>query len=140
MAEEQSWRVELPGRDWIEVTGPVGARRLQFVGCAKLLHLMQQMRSHHGTDPALWPLPTGQGHHELLVRELILKMQGRWQHPFPHVEVCHCRNVSLERVEEAILNGAHTPEMVSRWTSASTSCGTCRPDVARIIRFRLGSS
>lgn len=139
MSEEQSWRVELPGRDWIEVSGPPEGRKVRFVGCSKLIQLMGQTRSEHGNDPACWPVPVGRGHHELLLKELILKMQGRWQHPFPHEEVCHCRRVSLSRVEEAIFNGAHSPEMVSRWTSASTSCGTCRPDVAQILAFRLGT-
>ena len=138
MSAQKNWVVEMQGRDRIEVSGEGADRRVRFVGCAKLLHFLESQRDVHGKDPALWPLPEGREHHELLVKELILKLRGQWNHPYTDEEVCHCRTVSLQTVEEAILAGAHTPQAVSRWTSASTSCGTCRPDVERIIAFRLG--
>ncbi|MBX3041001.1 MAG: (2Fe-2S)-binding protein [Bdellovibrionaceae bacterium] len=139
MGSQKSWIVEIQGRDRIEVSGEGAERRVHFIGCAKLLHFLESQKALHGKDPAQWPLPEGLDHHELLVKELILKLRGQWVHPYQEDEVCHCRTVSLQTVEEAILAGAHSPEAVSRWTSASTSCGTCRPDVARIIAFRLGT-
>jgi NAD(P)H-nitrite reductase large subunit len=98
---------------------------------------MLELRKSQGADVSQWPLRKTQSHVDILINELILKLQGKWSHPYPHDEVCHCRTVSLEVVEQAIMNGARSADMVSKWTSASTACGTCRPDVEKILKFRL---
>ncbi|HRO68584.1 MAG TPA: nitrite reductase, partial [Pseudobdellovibrionaceae bacterium] len=90
MGSQKNWIVEMQGRDRIEVSGEGVDRRVRFVGCAKLTAFLEGQRQAHGKDPEKWPLPEGRGHHELLVKELILKLQGRWNHPYPHEEVCHC--------------------------------------------------
>jgi len=74
---------------------------------------------------------------DLMLREVVLKALGEWEHPFPESELCHCRVVATDLVDTAILAGAHTPERVSRQTNASTQCGTCRPDVEAILAYRL---
>ncbi|MFN8789841.1 MAG: (2Fe-2S)-binding protein [Bdellovibrionales bacterium] len=130
--------VEIAGRDRLEVLS-LDPFRMKVIGCTALVHKLQELRETSGVNPAKWALPSGSDHVSLLIQELILKLQGKWQHPYQHEEVCHCRNVSLETVEQAIINGAHTPEMVSRWTSASTACGTCRPDVEKILKYRLSN-
>lgn len=130
-------KVGLKGRDFVE-------RRADgswhAVGCSSWLALLGRLRAAHGSDPAKWPAPAGVSHEEILVRELILKAQGVWAFPYPDEEICHCRMVPAEVVDQAIVAGAHTPEMVSRLTMASTSCGTCRPDVQKILHYRLGHS
>lgn len=137
---KKSWKAELAGRDLIEVVDHKEGRQVHFLGCASFMKLVLEFKSQYGKDPAQWPLPTGASHQELLVKELILKVRGQWAPPFTEDEICHCRNVSRQTVEEAILNGAQTPELVSRWTSASTSCGTCRPDVEALINYWLGNT
>lgn len=67
-----------------------------------------------------------------------MKARGDWDFPYKDIEICHCRMVPTEIVDQAIVAGANDPETVSRLTMASTSCGTCRPDVERILRYRLG--
>ena len=128
--------VEIKGRDRLEVTSVVPFK-MKIIGCDKLHKKLAELKNQYGSDLTKWPLQIDYTHVALLLNELILKLQNKWVHPYPHEEVCHCRTISLETVEQAIMNGADTPEMVSKWTSASTACGTCRPDVEKILKFRL---
>ncbi len=128
--------VELQGRDRLEVTS-LDPFKMQVIGCESLHQKLNLMKQSQGSDVSKWTLQTDQNHVSLLINELILKLQNKWNHPYPHEEVCHCRTVSLETVEQAIMNGAQTPEMVSKWTMASTACGTCRIDVEKILKFRF---
>ncbi len=129
--------VEIKGRDRLEVTS-LNPFKMKVIGCDSLRKKLQSVKAQSGSDISKWSLLTDKDHASLLINELILKLQNKWQHPYPHEEVCHCRTVPLETVEQAIMNGANTPEMVSKWTTASTACGTCRPDVEKILKFRLG--
>lgn len=136
--------VALEGRDWIEVEyeGELPALgrliKVNMVGCTDMMEMMQKMRAHFGVDVKAWPVPEGTDHASLLLRELVLKLRGEWNYPYADAELCHCRNIATQKVDQAIIAGAHTPEMVTRQTSASTACGTCRPEVQKIIDFRLG--
>ncbi len=112
-------------------------RWLKLRGCLGLLEKIANLRGQNGQDPSTWPLPEGSSHVEMLVRELILKSRGEWNFPYEYAEVCHCRNVTLRKVDDAVLSGAHQSEVVSQLTLASTACGTCRIDVERIIGYRL---
>jgi len=47
--------------------------------------------------------------------------------------ICACRNVRAERIEGAIAGGAVTVDAVGEVTSAGTTCGSCRPEIARLI-------
>ena len=130
--------VEIPGQDSIELMlENQKVQNLNVIACTEVLELLQtykKFKSHAITE---WPLPEGQSHSHLLLKELILKAQGKWQHPYPHTELCHCRKILTTTVEAAIVRGAHTTEAVSRLTSASTACGTCRPHVQDLIDFRI---
>ncbi|MBC7371762.1 MAG: (2Fe-2S)-binding protein [Bdellovibrionaceae bacterium] len=128
--------VELEGRDRIEVVG----EKVRFRGCTELTQLMIQMKKDHGPQIRQWPAPEGDSHSELLLREMVLKLANQWSYPYKEAEVCHCRNVSCKAIDQAIVAGAHTTAVVSRQTSASTACGTCRPDVQQMINYRLQSS
>lgn len=136
--ENRKFSVGLDGRDHIEVTVDENASpKVQFRGCTELMGLMQSMRKNFGVDLKLWPIPSGTSHSEILLRELILKLKGDWRYPYAHEEVCHCRNVACRTIDQAVIAGAHTTDIVSRQTSASTACGTCRPEVQKIIDYRL---
>jgi bacterioferritin-associated ferredoxin len=139
-SNEKKYIVEMPGRDRIEVlveASSLANPKVQFRGCRELMDLMQSMRKNFGANPTKWPVPGGDSHSEMLLRELVLKLRGEWFLAYKEAEVCHCRKVSAATVDQAILAGAHTPQIVSRQTSASTACGTCRPDVERMIQHRL---
>lgn len=128
-------RVGLKGRDEVE-RAPDG--RWRATGCTAWLDLLADLRRRYGSDPVTWPLPEGTSHEVILARELVLKARGEWNFPYLDEELCHCRMVPTEVVDQAIVAGAHTPETVSRLTMASTSCGTCRADVMKILDYRLG--
>lgn len=138
-------RAELQGKDYIEVQcegddprKPGAVQKVSMVGCARFMDMMLKMKKHFGLDISKWPLPEGQDHSSLLLREAILKLRGEWCLPYQEEELCHCRTIPTHDVEQAIIAGAHTPEAVTRITSASTACGTCRPNVQKIIQYRLG--
>jgi len=131
----QQYVVEIFGGDRIEAEHSDSGWIFRGIMCASCSQLLSSLVSS-GKNPKDWLPPEGEGHSALLVRELILKIQGQWQFPFPHSEVCHCRAISTETVDQAILSGAHSPEEVSIITTASTACGTCRPDIISILNYR----
>lgn len=137
-------KVELEGRDYIEVEcegedpkSPGTLKKVSFLGCSTFLQTMQDLRKEFGPDLRKWSLPQGHDHSSLLIKEMILKLRGEWAFPYDEEELCHCRTIPTHTVDQAIIAGAHTPEVVTRQTSASTACGTCRPNVQKIINYRL---
>ena len=137
-------RVELDGRDYIEVEcegedlqRPGVLKKVSILGCSEFMDMMQKMRKNFGADLSKWPIPEGVDHPSLLLKEMILKLKGEWKFPYADDEVCHCRNISTHTVDQAVIAGAHSPEVVTRQTSASTACGTCRPEVQKIIDYRI---
>ncbi|MEG2362462.1 MAG: (2Fe-2S)-binding protein [Terrisporobacter sp.] len=51
--------------------------------------------------------------------------------------VCSCRSVSFEKIEEAINNGASTLEEVVQETKATKGCGRCKSFVADIVKNKV---
>jgi assimilatory nitrate reductase catalytic subunit len=47
--------------------------------------------------------------------------------------VCACRGVRAARIEAAIEGGAEDIDAVGEATGAGTSCGSCRPEIARML-------
>lgn len=125
----------ISGRDQIEID--LQNQSVSFEGCTLFSDLILDYKKKHSLSPHQWPYPQGTGHHHLLLKEFLMKLHGKWRLPYEHEELCHCRLVSTQTVLEAIAVGAHHPQMVSRWTTASSACGTCRPEVEKLIRFRL---
>lgn len=52
-------------------------------------------------------------------------------------EACHCKNVTYAQIENAIRQGAKTPEEVQKITGYGTGCGQCREFVDYLIRQLL---
>ena len=50
-------------------------------------------------------------------------------------QICDCNAVSKAQIVEAVLGGARSLQAVSDITRACTGCGTCRPEVQRIIEL-----
>ena len=111
--------------------------RLTGIGGPDFLLKLEEWRSQLQGELKELPLPKGTDIASMLIREVILKAQGKWNFPYKETELCHCRAVLTETVDGAVLIGAHDAKTVSQWTSASTACGTCRPDVESIISYRL---
>lgn len=101
------------------------------------LRLLQEYVAQYGSV-LNWPLPKGRSLPDLFLKRLILEARGEWKLPFLEAEICHCRAVPTETVVQAILSGAHRSDLVSRWTQASTACGTCRSDVVLLLDYILG--
>lgn len=142
-------KVQWPGREEISIEVELGDHdqikraRLTGVGGPDFLDLLKNYRLRNfcdGQNQTLksLPLPEGLSPAVICLREAILKLKGEWTFPYKEEELCHCRSVLTSKVDLAICLGAHTPREVSEQTSASTACGTCRPDVEAIIKFRLG--
>lgn len=137
--------VSLPGREEINLDlqvsadGQITKSKLTGVGGPKLLDVLETWRPKFSGKLIDIEPPRGADPATILMRELVLRAQGAWQFPFAEEELCHCRAIPTRVVDMAIITGAHTPEEVSRLTSASTACGTCRPDVRAIINYRLGN-
>ena len=136
--------VGLPARDRLRLSfkvkdGEILDAKLEAVGCMELLRLVEVWRPHFQGSLEKMPLPEGRGHAAILMRELVLKTQGRWKFPYADEELCHCRAVPTAKVDAAIVGGCHSLEAVRAATSASTSCGTCRPDVENVLAYRLKS-
>lgn len=113
--------------------------QLKAIGPLNFLQLINKWRAFlvGPLNDLLVPEPKDTG--TMLLREVILKAKGQWFPPYTQAQICHCRSVPTVKVEEAILVGAHTPETVSRMTSASTACGTCQPDVKALIEYMTQS-
>jgi assimilatory nitrate reductase catalytic subunit len=47
--------------------------------------------------------------------------------------VCACRNVRAHRIAAAIAGGAASVDAVSEVTTAGSACGSCRPEIARML-------
>ena len=136
-------KIVLPGRETLELS--IGLDEAHTVKHWSLrgigdLEFLKELSSYRKTtvntiDDFL--IPQGTSVFALMIKELILKTRGQWNHPFDDEILCNCRGIPFQTVDRAIMVGAHTPEEVSAQTSASTSCGTCRVHVENIINYRL---
>lgn len=140
---EKNFEIQIPGREWIRLhldlddQQVIQSAHLEGIGGPQFLKTLDQYRSELKGQLAKLPMPKTKDLASLLIRELVLKAQDKWEYPYQDFQLCHCRAVPTASVDAAILTGAHTPKKVSRQTSASTACGTCRPDVESIIEYRL---
>ncbi len=48
--------------------------------------------------------------------------------------ICTCRNVRLDAIAKAMEAGAVTVDAVSEATSAGSVCGSCRPEIGRLLK------
>ena len=134
-----------PGREeidlklWVSSEGVIQKSQLSGIGAPELLDLLEQWRPKLVGDIYHLETPQGEPHSpgSLLLREALLKAIGKWNFPIKSEYLCHCRSVKTTVVDQAIVRGAHTPQEVTRRTSASTGCGTCQPDVEAMIHYRL---
>ncbi len=128
-----SLKIEFKKSDFIELDD----KNLKINGCHFLRDKIFQMTNQYGEKIENWPEQISNRHEDLLINELILKAKGTWVFPYVDLELCHCRVIQTKIVDEAIISGAQTVEKVSRITSAGTACGTCKPNIEKILKYRL---
>lgn len=121
------------------VVGGKQSWSLKVRACKEVVDLLQLFKATHGQDILAWPLPTDASHSHLLLKELLLKIHNKWEEVYPHQELCHCRAVPTQVVDEAIVLGAHDIRTIRRQTSANTACGTCQPEVEKLLEQRLAA-
>lgn len=138
----ESLVINYPGKEFVEIQRDAEnkPKKILFRGCFEFTQLMNQFKIKFGPDISGWPLPQGSSHSEMIIREFLLKLKGDWIYPDLQEEICHCRHVSVSAIDEAIFNGAHAADLISQWTGASTACGTCRPEVEKLLAKRLGAN
>jgi bacterioferritin-associated ferredoxin len=130
------------GRDEVEIRANwqggklVGLKPVQSVLCesaTKALAIWMQSCLQAGQ---VLEGPLGQDHASMLVREVSLRLRNEFRPPYTEEEICHCRVISTAQVDRAVIAGCQSAREVAGETTASTSCGTCRPDLEAWIRFR----
>ncbi len=129
---QRTIKVGFPGMDEIHITYD-GSKILssKIIGS---LSLVQKFKTW-AQNPNL--IPQGRRSEDLLLKELSLRLQDKWPLANDEPELCHCRKIPQRNVERAVVLGAHTVEQVRARTSANTGCGTCLPDVERVLKAYL---
>lgn len=117
----------------VDNAGGIKAAQLKGIGGPEMLAMLEQWRPRLKGSLLALEIPSGMSGPEIMLREVLLKARNEWEEPYSEEELCHCRAVPTAVVRQAITAGADTPEVVSRWTTASTQCGTCRKDVIALI-------
>lgn len=139
-------QIDWSGREFVDLkvvtddTGLIQSSQLSVIGSNPLLLLAREYRTHLKGLLKDLPLPTGTTAHEMAIREVILRIQEKWNPPYQQDEICHCRAVPTATVDLAICMGAHSVRKIREATSANTACGTCRPDVEALLNHRLNKS
>ncbi|MEL6571192.1 MAG: molybdopterin-dependent oxidoreductase [Pseudomonadota bacterium] len=67
--------------------------------------------------------------------EALAALSGRTSRdqPDPGPVVCACFNVGQNTLVEAVANGANTVPLLGEATCAGTNCGSCKPELARLL-------
>ncbi len=76
---------------------------------------------------------------ELSEKRLQLLRSGNKADPVLGKLVCSCNNVGSENIRKKIDEGCHTLKEVCAQTGAGTGCGSCRPEVKRLLDEALQS-
>jgi bacterioferritin-associated ferredoxin len=138
-----NYKSEAIGREWLQLHESEAGYKLSGLGNLSFLRCIESARELASSWSSKDQLESAKAEFsshstfDVMMRELLQKATGDWSAAFNEDELCHCRLVPTEVVDAAIIAGAHTPEEVSRQTNASTQCGTCRPDVEKILAARL---
>ena len=110
---------------------------VHIIGSLNLLNKMAEYKQKYGSSPACWPAVKAQSPDDLddlLINEFILKCNSQFKLAYEHLELCHCRMVTAERVYDSIKQGCSTVEDVGRAVLAGTGCGSCRPDIEKLLK------
>ena len=74
---------------------------------------------------------------ELSEKRLQLLRSGKRSEPVLGKLVCSCNNVGSENLKKAIAAGADTLDALCSATGAGTGCGSCKPEVKRLLESSI---
>jgi bacterioferritin-associated ferredoxin len=109
-------------------------KKVTVTGCDEIVKKVSEL-VNISPDPRDWPFQESKDHVSILINQLKLKVEGKWMLPYEHKELCHCRQVPTQVVEELIILGAHSQPEISQRCRAGTGCGTCRKDIVTLIQY-----
>lgn len=132
----QNFSVQLDHRDQLHVEKKEDVYHFSATGCSRILQICLDLNQKKVSDPLQFELPDGSDHVSMLVRELLLKLQDKWDYPYKEEELCHCRAIPTRVVDQAIVSGVHRIEDIGKFCSAGVTCGNCRTDIEAIMEFR----
>ena len=143
--KEVSARASFLNRDQFELKlklhGPkILSAEISAIACPECLKEIQNLKQSLQTyknDFSKLPLPEGDHHSAMLLREVLLKLRNEWAFPYKEEELCHCRNVTTQTVDACIMGGTFSVSEIGEKTMAGTACGTCRPVSQMLIDYRL---
>ena len=136
-------RAELQKREWVEFefeidqSGLIQELKWLAFGCHNLIESATNAAKDFKNKKINQIIWQGTNHWDLLINEIISKVHGSFRIPIEDHELCHCRKIPTFVIDQAVVLGAHTPEKVRAWTTATSGCGTCRPDVEKVIQSRI---
>jgi assimilatory nitrate reductase catalytic subunit len=72
---------------------------------------------------------------EVPAKDRVTLLAGRSAAPMPDAGplVCACMKVGARKIQAAAVAGACSVDAVGAATGAGTNCGSCRPEIARLI-------
>lgn len=107
---------------------------LKATGSLSFLNLIQNKIKQQGNKPESWSLLAEVNNgDEAMLNQFISKVQAT-EASAEHDEVCHCRMVDREKIEQSIFQGCKSREEISRTTLAGTGCGSCRTDLEKMLK------
>ncbi|MEY4616977.1 MAG: hypothetical protein RJB66_1937 [Pseudomonadota bacterium] len=139
-------QINLPGYEDIQIEtneqGEIISYHLQ--ASPKTVGLFEDLLSRFGRKISQWKLGAGllegasleERRSHLLAAEIIARAKTQWAIPYAGEMVCNCRQVTSEKIDNAVVAGAMNVAEVSLWTNACTSCTSCRGKIEEIIRNR----
>lgn len=110
---------------------------IKATGSLGLLNLLKKTIEEQGSQPEKWQAYKEiKSDDEAFLNYFIQKIQSS-EISTEHDEICHCRMVGRDKIEQSIFQGCRTREEISRTTLAGSGCGSCRPDVDKILELTL---
>lgn len=110
---------------------------IKVEGPSLLQNRIFEMIDREGRDPMNWQTRVVFDGWDVLINQWIKLVKGQKTSCYPHDELCHCRMIPLDVVENAIKQGVFKQSEISRVTLAGTGCGSCKKDIEEVLQFHI---
>lgn len=139
MSKNKNLHIVLKNRDelWLQYSEEEGYS-YRWIGCTQFETEVKKFMTNlldKGIEKVA--TPSGSDHSAILLRELLYKIKDQWDFPYTDEELCHCRKIPTFEVDQAVIAGTHDLKGIGIECSAGITCGSCQPDIEKIIAFRL---
>src|SRR4051794_13446725 len=91
----QTIKAMIEGQDELTLSFELNEKReivsakLSVIGCPQMMNLVKKWRPLLKGSVDSIPLPIETDHSGILLRQLILQLQGKWNFPYTDLELCH---------------------------------------------------